>query len=161
MDGDILVKADHHIAFVSASGTIIEAQDTDLGVRSTPGFRLAAPGDWTHLVRLAGGAASEDPDWPLGWWRVWDGGTWYYYFADDGVVMSSRNSPFNTRTRPAKAHNTGRWSFSPPHTLVVTWKQVSGAPKPCVETFYNAQKGYDQMNATSNLYSPLVATRMV
>lgn len=160
MDADILIKADHHIAYVSANGTIIEAQDTDLGVQMTAGFRLAAPGGWTHLVRLAGGGSAELA-WPMGWWRVWDGGTWYYYLGPNGVAMSSRTAPFNTRTAPAKAHNTGTWAYSPPKSLVVRWKQVAGAPKPCEETFYNAGEGCSQMNANSNLYSPLVATRMV
>jgi hypothetical protein len=52
MDGDILIKADHHIGWVSKDGTIIEAQDTDVGVCATKGFSLASPGGWTHLVRL-------------------------------------------------------------------------------------------------------------
>jgi hypothetical protein len=160
MDGDILIKADHHIGLVSADGTIVEAQDTHLGVRETPNFKVGSPGAWTHLVRLGGGGSAELA-WPMGWWRVWDGGTWYYYLGPDNVVMSSKSSPFNTRTRPAHAHNTGNWVYTAPKTLVITWKQVAGAPKPCVETFYNAGEGCEQMNATSNLYSPLVATRMV
>ncbi|MCB1766241.1 MAG: hypothetical protein KDJ22_09295 [Candidatus Competibacteraceae bacterium] len=53
MDGDILVKADHHIAWVAANGTIIEAADTDLGVVAKGRFELGKPsGAWTHLVRL-------------------------------------------------------------------------------------------------------------
>lgn len=159
MDGDILIKKDHHIGFVSAEGLIIEAQDSHLGVRSTAGFKLAAPGTWTHLVRIAG-AGSQEMDWPMGWWRVWDGGTWYYWLGPNGVAMSSKSAPFNTRNPPGKAHNTGTWTRSSPKTITVTWKQVQGAPKPCVETFYNAEDGCKQMNATSNLYSPLVATRL-
>lgn len=50
--GDIIIKADHHIGFVSNEGEIIEAQDTDLGVRDDGRFNLAHPSDWTHLVRL-------------------------------------------------------------------------------------------------------------
>lgn len=160
MDGDILIKQDHHIGFVSAAGTIIEAQDSHLGVCSAPGFKLAAPGTWTHLVRLGGGASAELA-WPMGWWRVWDGSTWYYYLGPNGVAMSSKSAPYNTRTPPAKAHNTGTWVHAPPKTLVVTWKKVVGAPMPCKETFWNADEGCEQMNANSNLYSPLAATRMV
>lgn len=159
MDGDILVKADHHIGYVSATGTVIEAQDSHLGVRATNGFMLASPGKWTHLVRLAGGGSAELA-WPMGWWRVWDGNTWYYYLGPNGVAMSSKTSPYNTRTAPGKAHNTGTWVYTAPKTLVVTWKQVAGAPMACKETFVNASEGCEQMNATSNLYSPLVAKRM-
>lgn len=52
MDGDILVQADHHIAWVAANGTIIQAADTHLGVHANSRFDLAKPGNWTHLVRL-------------------------------------------------------------------------------------------------------------
>jgi hypothetical protein len=161
LDGDILVKADHHIGFVDAGGTIFEAQDTHLGVRSTPGFSLGTPGTWTHLVRLGDATVTPAPEWPLGWWKVWDGNTWYYFFGDDGVVKSSKTTPHNTRTAPAHAHNMGRYTITPPNTLVVTWNQVAGAPTSCVETFYNAKADCEQMNANSNLYSPLVATRMI
>ena len=160
MDGDILIKADHHIGYVSAAGTIIEAQDSHLGVCSAPGFKLAASGTWTHLVRLGGGASTELA-WPMGWWRVWDGNTWYYYLGPNGVAMSSKTPPFNTRSPPAKAHNTGTWVHVPAKTLVITWKKVVGAPMPCKETFWNADEGCEQMNANSNLYSPLAAKRMV
>jgi hypothetical protein len=160
MDGDIIIKADHHIAFVDAHGAIFEAQDTHLGVRSTSQFALGTPGEWTHLVRLASAAAVQLPDWPLGWWRVWDGNTWYYFFGPDGVVQSSKTIPYNTRTPPQHAHNRGTYKYTQPKTLVITWTQVAGAPEPCRETFYNAESGCEQMNATSNLYSPLVATRL-
>ena len=159
MDGDILIKADHHIAYVSATGTVIEAQDSHLGVRSTGGFMLAAPGKWTHLVRLSGAISAEMP-WPMGWWRVSDGKIWYYYLGPGGVAKSSKTPPYNTRTPPAKAHNSGTWTHTAPKTLVITWNQVAGAPKPCQETFSNANEGCKAMNATSNLYGPLVATLM-
>jgi hypothetical protein len=44
---------------------------------------------------------------------------------------------------------------------VISWNQVPGAEAACVETFYNAVSGCQQMNATSNLYSPLVASRQL
>lgn len=52
MDADVLIQADHHIGFVTKEGTLVQAEDTHLGVRSTPGFSLTSPGAWTHLVRL-------------------------------------------------------------------------------------------------------------
>lgn len=51
-DGDIIIKADHHIGWLAKDGTIIEARDTDVGVRSAGGFNPGSPGEWTHLVRL-------------------------------------------------------------------------------------------------------------
>jgi hypothetical protein len=53
LDGDILIRANHHIAYTTRDGKLIEAQDTDLGVRESEGnFSLANVGTWTHLVRL-------------------------------------------------------------------------------------------------------------
>jgi len=51
-DADVLIQADHHIGFVTKDGALIQAEDSHLGVRETPGFKLSAPGNWTHLVRL-------------------------------------------------------------------------------------------------------------
>lgn len=160
MDADIIIKADHHIAFVTAQGAIFEAQDSHLGVRSTGRFSLGATGDWTHLVRLGGSKASDAPEWPLGWWKVWDGNTYYYFFGDDGVVKSTKTLPSNTRMPPQHANNVGHYSRTPPSHLVITWNKVAGAATSCQETFYNAVADCQQMNATSNLYSPLVAMRL-
>jgi hypothetical protein len=159
-DADIIIKADHHIAYVNAQGAIFEAQDTHLGVRSTGHFALGASGDWTHLVRLGVAGALPAPDWPLGWWKVWDGNTYYYYFSADGSVKFTKSFPYNTRTPPKQANNVGRYTITPPNHLVITWNKVAGAATNCIETFYNAESGCEQMNANSNLYSPLVATRM-
>jgi len=160
LDGDIIVQADHHIGFVSAHGTVLEAQDTHLGVLATGGFSLQAPGKWTHLVRLPDPKAVPAPEWPLGWWKVWDGNTYYYFFGPNGVVQYTKTSPTNTRTPPTQPKNVGRYTYTPPNRLVITWNTVAGAPTNCQETFYNATAGCEQMNATSNLYSPLVATRL-
>jgi len=169
MDGDILVKADHHIGFVTADGTVIEAQDSQYGVCATAGFTFPSvdsngnlpPKSWTHLVRLGGGSTAPDMPWPTGWWHVFDGSNWYYYLDANNKAMSSKTSPFNTRLPPAKPHNVGVWSRPSATTLEITWNQVAGAPKPCTETFYNASDLCVQMNATSNLYGPLAANRMI
>jgi hypothetical protein len=121
MDGDIIIKADHHIGFVNAQGAIFEAQDTHLGVRSTSIFSLESPGDWTHLVRLSGSGALPAPEWPLGWWKVWDGNTYFYFFSDDGIVKFTKTTPYNTRTPPTHWNNVGRYSYTPPNRLVITW----------------------------------------
>lgn len=102
--------------------------------------------------------------WPTGWWRVFDGGTWYYYLAagngNSGVAMSSRSPPpAGSLGPPAKAHNTGTWYFTAPKTLVIKWKKVAGAVAGCDETFYNATEECEKMNATSTLYCPLEAKR--
>ncbi|HJZ89953.1 MAG TPA: hypothetical protein VKE40_03720 [Gemmataceae bacterium] len=160
MDGDIIVQADHHIGYVDSHGAIIEAQDTHLGVRSTGHFTLAAPGKWTHLVRLA--AATDVPalEWPMGWWKVWDGNTYFYYLGPNGVAQYTKTSPLDTRVPPKNPKNVGRYTFTPPSQLVITWNKIAGASDSCRETFYNAVPECWKMNAYSNLYGPLGATRM-
>ena len=91
---------------------------------------------------------------------MWDGQTYFYFFGSNGVVKFTKTSPANTRTPPNRANNEGRYTYTPPNRLVVTWNKVAGASTNCQETFYNASSGCEQMNATSNLYSPLVATRL-
>jgi hypothetical protein len=110
-----------------------------------------------ELVLASDGVTKKD-GWPTGWWRVWDGSTWYYYLGNDSIAMSSKTAP-SSPGPPAKPHNTGRWVFTDPSTLAITWRQAAGTTKPCVETFWNASRECERMNANSNLYSPLVATR--
>lgn len=110
-----------------------------------------------ELVLASDGVTKKD-GWPTGWWRVWDGSTWYYYLGNDSIAMSSKTAP-SSPGPPAKPHNTGRWVFTDPSTLTITWRQAAGTTKPCVETFWNASRECERMNANSNLYSPLAATR--
>jgi hypothetical protein len=97
--------------------------------------------------------------WLNGWWKVWDGNTYYYFFGSGGVVQYTKTPPRDTSAPPQRADNHGRYTYTPPNQLVVTWNQVPGEAA-CQETFYNAAPGCRQMNATSTLYSPLVGTRL-
>jgi hypothetical protein len=76
------------------------------------------------------------------------------------VVQYTKAKPTNTRVPPKRADNIGRYVVSGTSRLELTWKQVPGAEYACQERFYNAMPGCRRMNATSNLYSPLVATRL-
>jgi hypothetical protein len=96
--------------------------------------------------------------WLYGWWKVWDGNYYYYFFGPGGVVQYTKSKPSNISGPPIRANNTGTDTYTL-NQLVINWKQVIGAEAACRETFYNAVPGCQQMNATSNLYSPLVATR--
>ena len=97
-------------------------------------------------------------NWLKGWWKVWDGNYYYYFFGPGGIVQYTKTVPSNTSKPPIRADNTGTYTYTP-NQLVINWKQVPGAEAACQETFYNAVPGCQQMNANSNLYSPLVATR--
>jgi hypothetical protein len=118
---------------------------------------------WLDLDLYFGPApASVGPaiGWLNGWWKVWDGNTYYYFFGPGGVAQYTKTPPPNTSGPPKRATNVGRYTNTPPNEVVIRWNQVAGAEAACQETFYNAAPGCRQMNATSNLYSPLVATRL-
>jgi hypothetical protein len=106
------------------------------------------------------GAPPASLGWLNGWWHVWDGNDYYYFFGPGGIVQYTNAKPLNT-SAPHRADNTGRYIYTLPNQLVISWNQVPGAEAACVETFYNAVSGCQQMNATSNLYSPLVASRQL
>lgn len=96
--------------------------------------------------------------WLYGWWKVWDGNYYYYFFGPGGVVQYTKSKPSNISGPPIRPDNTGTYTYTL-NQLVINWKQVIGAEFACRETFYNAVQGCKQMNANSNLYSPLVASR--
>jgi hypothetical protein len=96
--------------------------------------------------------------WLYGWWKVWDGNDYYYFFEKTGTVVYIETTPTTSGTPPLPK-NRGTCSFNKAVQLVVRWNALPGLG-PAIETFYNARPGATQMNANSNLYSPLVATRM-
>lgn len=99
--------------------------------------------------------------WLEGWWKVWDGSFYFYFFGTGGAVQYTKTQPANTRVAPKYPANRGRYSYDAANNkLVVTWNLPAGTTTAAVETFENAIPGCRQMNATSTLYSPLVATRL-
>jgi len=115
---------------------------------------------WLDLDLYFGATPSLDLtlDWLHGWWKVWDTNYYYYFFGPGGVVQYIKSKPSNISRPPVRADNTGTYTHTA-NLLVIDWKQSPGAEFSCQEKFYNAAPGCRQMNATSNLYSPLVATR--
>jgi hypothetical protein len=108
----------------------------------------------------AGVAAEEDLSWLLGWWEVWDGSYYYYYFDHGSRVVYIESKPRSASLpAPAAPHNRGSYTFNASGQLVCHWNPLQGLAA-TVETFYNARAGATQMNATSSQYSPLVATRL-
>lgn len=161
LDGDIIIKADEHIGYVNSAGLIYEAQDTHLGVRASGSFNIGSPGEWTHLVRVIGGSKGPELKWPAGWWRVWDGGLWYYYLDPDNTAKSTRTRPINTLRPPSAYVNSGTWVHTPPETLVISWDKRPDAKFATKETFWNASEGSIHINANSDQYSPLVANYII
>lgn len=161
LDGDIIIKADEHIGYVNSAGLIYEAQDTHLGVRASGSFKIGSPGEWTHLVRVIGSSKGPELKWPAGWWRVWDGGLWYYYLDPDNTAKSTRTRPINTLRPPSAYVNSGTWVHTPPETLVISWDKRPDAKFATKETFWNASEGSIHINANSDQYSPLVANYII
>lgn len=117
---------------------------------------------WLDLDLYFAGAPGAE-GWLRGWWKVkedWNGNTYYYYFGADNVVKYTETKPAANSGPPKTAKNTGRYTYTEPKQLVLTWKTVPGAEAACRETFYNAAPACRLMNAVSNLYGPLVATRL-
>jgi hypothetical protein len=116
----------------------------------------AASGDtlqWPNILQ-----AGPYLSWLVGWWTVWDGNNYYYFFDDTGSVVYIETKP-TTSAAPASPKNRGTYFFNRTGQLVVKWHALAGLG-PAIETFYNASRGAPQMNANSNLYSPLVATKI-
>jgi hypothetical protein len=115
---------------------------------------------WLDLDKYLGAASSVDPisGWLNGWWEVWDGNYYYYFFHPTGNVVYIETKP-KSSAAPISPKNRGTYSFNSAGQLVVKWNAVSGL-SPAIETFYNARQGATQMNAKSNVYSPLVATKI-
>jgi hypothetical protein len=124
MDADILVQADHHIGYVDAKGTIVEARDTHIGVRSSAtAFSLLAPGEWTHLIRLPDPPAGKEsiPAWLIGWWKVtWRGQIYFYWFDFSGVVKWTQTEP-TKMAPPGVASDKGTITIDGPGSVTVRW----------------------------------------
>jgi hypothetical protein len=96
----------------------------------------------------------DEMAWLHGWWTVWDGNTYYYHFAPNGLVRYTKTKPAATAPPPPYPLNTGRYSYSNNGHMEINW---DGGTQ---EIFQNVFPNAKTMNATSNRYSPLVATRI-
>lgn len=104
-------------------------------------------------------ASNATMAWLYGWWEVWDGNDYYYYFFPDGNVQYTKTKPTAKTPPPAHPLNTGTYLYSSPGNLVIDWNPLDGGSTR--ETFYNAYAHAIKMNANSNRYSPLVATKIL
>jgi hypothetical protein len=107
---------------------------------------------------IAPAVGDADMAWLHGWWTVWDGNTYYYFFYPQGVVQYTKTKPAANAPPPAQPLNTGKYMYTSPGSLVIDWNPAGGGATR--ETFRNAFRNATQMNATSNRYAPLVATRI-
>ncbi len=99
------------------------------------------------------------PDWLRGWWVVYDGQYYWYYFSDKGTVTYVKSAP-KDKTKPpiTMPLNSGQVTVSEiaPH-VVIEWNPADDGAT--VEKFrYWANK--NEMNGTSNRYAPLFARKL-
>jgi hypothetical protein len=91
-----------------------------------------------------------------GWWTVYDGNYWYYYFSGDAFVVYTKTKPASARAAPPRAPlNEGKVTMTG-QGLVIDWNPADGGATK--ETF--TRRGESEMNGTSNRYAPLFARKM-
>lgn len=95
--------------------------------------------------------------WLSGWWSVYDGNQYYYYFEDNGDVTYVKSKPNAIGAPPKLPLNQGAWNFEG-NRVVIVWNPVDGGIT--VETFAGATIGATSMNGLSNRYSPLYAKKI-
>lgn len=110
-------------------------------------------------VNLQSNIATPTPDWLRGWWSVWDGNQYYYYFSNQNVVTYTKQKPKYPNESPQNSPlNEGDVSISllPTTTVSLTWNEAGGGITK--ETFTRIRD--NEMYGTSNRYSPLVAKKL-
>lgn len=102
--------------------------------------------------------AAPVPDWLKGWWNVYDGNTYYYYFSSEYVVTYTKTAPKNLLMPPVKVPlNEGDVSVTQNGTvMVLDWNPADGGATQ--ETFTRITN--ETMSGVSNRYAPLFATKM-
>jgi hypothetical protein len=102
--------------------------------------------------------ASAEPtgSWVVGWWKVYDGNQYYYYFDNDGYVQYTKTPPATPFAPPKFPLNSGKYTYEPDRRVVIEWNPADGGQT--IEKFA-AQVDLKVMNGTSNRYAPLYASR--
>jgi len=94
-----------------------------------------------------------------GWWTVYDGNYYFYYFSPPYVVYT-KTRPAATAGAPYKSINRGTVKPGKENTYIVTWNPIPGDPEPTVETFWLIWGETRKMNAKSNKYGMLYAEKI-
>src|SRR5262245_48931159 len=103
--------------------------------------------------------SSPIPSWLPGWWSVYDGKQYYYYFSDQHGVTYTKDKPVSLSVPPAKSPlNEGTVTMTE-HGLVIDWNPADGGATR--ETFTRVDwTSQTEMNGESNRYAPLFARKM-
>jgi hypothetical protein len=114
-------------------------------------WEIRSPGDK--------GKSAEVGSFLNGWWSVYDGNYYFYYFAPPYVVYTNTR-PAPTAGAPYKPANRGTVKPGRDNTFIVTWNPLPGDPAPTVETFWLVWGQTRKMNARSNKYSMIYAEKI-
>jgi hypothetical protein len=131
--------------------------------KANAGIQLPPEGtaDYHALAAYFGAdrAAKTVPEWLQGWWTVYDGNYYFYYFSDSPVVVFTKVKPVSSNSpAPKNPHNRGTIVFTE-NGCKITWG-INGSGGPTIENFSQLHGKGDEMNGTSNKYSPLFARKL-
>lgn len=174
--GDILIHTGLHedvcLGFEGEALLRIAAGQGGKGMGCDLLSRVPAPGKytpytaaklqgWVDIDLYFGDAPSASPlaQWLQGWWSVWDGKQYFYFFGQGGYVQYTKTKPANKAAPPKYVLNSGKVTISATGAVVLDWNPADGGATR--ETFSNARIGGTQMNGSSSRYAPLVATKML
>ncbi len=110
-------------------------------------------------VSAPGVGVNPVPEWLQGWWSVFDGVQYYYYFSNQHIVTYTKTKPKYLSEPPQKTPlNEGEVTISslPNRSFSIVWGEADGGTTK--ETF--VPLGTDKMNGASNRYAPLTAEKM-
>ncbi|MEJ1157712.1 T6SS effector amidase Tae4 family protein [Prosthecomicrobium sp. N25] len=101
--------------------------------------------------------------WLVGWWTVYDGEYYYYYFHPNGQVNYIKHVPNKKWVPKPETGNRGRYAFTMKDiTLHIVWNKLEPGEPATEEDFTRVGwTSTTEMNGTSNKYSPLFARKLV
>jgi hypothetical protein len=164
----VVIFGDAHIELFDGENILqsakgLAAHGRNPGAVMSPGFINGARPWWFwETTGDKTEAASDIPEWLVGWWTIYDGNCYYYYFFKDGAVVYIEQKP-NTKWIPPKTiGNRGVVAKNDDvHGFKVTWGLLKGETIPTIEDFTPlGWTSRTEMNAKSNKYSPIYARKM-
>ncbi len=164
----IVVLGNSHIELFDGDNILqssagLAAHRRNAGAVMSPGFiNNSKPWWFWRLIGDGPQAASDIPDWLVGWWTVYDGSYYYYYFFKDGSVVYISEPPKTNWVPPKTIGNHGVVVKNDAvHGFTATWDIVKGETLPTIENFTPlGWTSQTEMNATSNKYSPIYARKI-
>lgn len=150
-DGDILNR------MAAGQGGRSQGCDILTRVRGKSVYSYINLQGWIDLDLYFGATQPVLANQLLGWWSVWDGNQYYYFFDAKGGVQYTTTKPLNTGAPLKLPLNQGSYAFASSGKLVIDWNPADGGATK--ETFTWPPLG-ERINGISNRYAPLVATKM-